>query len=435
MGTTVENISSTKKRLKIEIPTDILEKEYRASLDNVRQRAKIPGFRPGKAPERMIEKKFGNDIKTDIIDRLVPEYYSKALKEAELVPVTMPKFESNLDIKINEPLSFSLTVEVRPDISGLSYTGLKVGAVDVEVDEKEIGDTINGLQEERALFEVVDREIREGDLLVIDYVKLDPSSKKEVASAKDQIMNMGNNMTPQGILDGLLGRKKGDTVDITLPSFEGSEVKEENKGDILKITIKEVKEKSLPAVDDDFAKDFGHDTLEALKEKIREGIRRAKNEKVAKDQKSKLLDKLVEAYEFDLPESLLDKELETLVVNEKYSKKKTQELINDAENQPTAGEEDETAVAGRLRPKAVSNVKASILLDVIAEKEGITVAEEEIKTRIALLAKHFQTTPDAVINLFIAKDGSLDNFRNTIRDEKVLDLILSKAEFTEGEGK
>lgn len=435
MSATIENVSSTKKRLTIEIPVDIIEKEYQSSLDNVRQRARIPGFRPGKAPESMIEKKFGSDIRTDIIDRLVPEYYSKALKEAELVPVAMPRFEGNLDVNKNKPLSFSLTVEVRPDISGLNYTGLKVAAVAVKVDDKEIEDTVKGLQEERAMFEVVDREIQESDLLVIDYVKLDPSGEKEISSARDQVMNLGNNMAPKGILDGLLGRKKGDTVEITLPSFEGNEVKEDNKGDILRITIKEVKKKNLPAVDDDFAKDFGHDTLDALKEKVREGILRAKNDKVAKDQKGKLLEKLVEAYEFDLPETLLAKELETLVINEKYSKKKTQELIKDADNLPDVEEEDSTAAAERLRPKAVSNVKASILLDVIAEKEGITVAEEEMKTRIALLAKHFQTTPDAVINLFMTKDGSLDNFRNTIRDEKVLDVILAKAEFTEGEEK
>lgn len=433
MSATVENISNTKKRLTIEIPVEIIEKEFRASLDNVRQRARIPGFRPGKAPESMIEKKFGNDIKADIIDRLVPEYYSKALKDAELVPVTLPKFESNLDIKKHEPLAFSLTVEVRPDVSGLNYAGLKVGAVNPVVEDKEIEDTVQGLQQERAVFEVVDREIRDDDLIVIDYVKLDPSGQKEISSAKDQVMNLGNNMVPKGLLDGLLGKKKGDTVEIPLPSFEGNEAKEDNKGDILRITIKEVKQKNLPAVDDDFAKDFGHDTLEALKEKVREGILKAKKEKTAKEQKNTLLDTLVSSYEFDVPESLLEKELENLVVHEKYSSKKTQELIKDADNSPSAGAEDDAAVAERLRPKAVSNVKASILLEMIAEKEGITVSEEEMKTRIALLARHFQTTPEAVINLFVTKDGSLDNFRNTIRDEKVLDLVLSKAEFIEGE--
>ena len=248
--TAVEDISTTKKRLKIEIPADIIETEFRASLDNVRKRARIPGFRPGKAPESMIEKKFGEDIKADILDRLVPKYYSEALKEAALVPVTLPEFEDSLAIKRHEPLSFALTVEVRPNIGDLAYTGLKVEDVPVQVEDKEVEETLEGLREERAMFEAVGREIRPDDLVVIDYVKLDPSGEKELSSARDQVMNLGNNLTPKGILDEIVGKKKGDTVEIALPSFDGDEVKEgEEKGNRLRITIKEVKEKRLPQMD------------------------------------------------------------------------------------------------------------------------------------------------------------------------------------------
>jgi len=110
LATTVEDISSTKKRLKIEIPADILEKEYSDSLNKIRQRARIPGFRQGKAPVNMIEKRFGDEIRSELLEKLVPTYYAQAVKEADLAPVTMPKIETDLDLRRNEPLVFSLTI-------------------------------------------------------------------------------------------------------------------------------------------------------------------------------------------------------------------------------------------------------------------------------------------------------------------------------------
>jgi len=433
LSITVEDITSTKKRLKIEIPADIIQKEYGTSVSSVRQRAKIPGFRPGHAPLSIIEKRFGSDIKNDILDKLIPDYYSKALKEAHLVPVTLPKFEGSLEFTKDEPLSFAFTVEVRPDVSDLKYTGLKVDDIESSVEAKEVEDTLKGLQDERALYEVVDRPVSASDLIVIDYVKFDPTGEKELSSAKDQGMNLGNNMAPQGVLEEIVGKKKGDIVDIALPSFEGGEVKEgAGKGDRIRITIKEVKEKKLPDIDDEFAKDFGHDSLEAFKEKIKERILNAKKGKAADQQKTKLLDMLVEAHEMDVPESLLEKELENLVVNEKASQKKSGELIADTEQGESPENKDDSEIIERLRPRAIRNVKISMLLDMIAEKEHISVSEDEIRSRIAVLARHFQTTPENVINLFVTKDGSLENFKHTIQDEKVMDLVLAKADLVKG---
>jgi len=267
LATIIEDISSTKKRLKIEIPADILEKEYTGSLHNVRQRARIPGFRPGKAPMSMIEKKFGREIESELMEKLIPTYYSQAVKEADLSPVTMPKIETKIDLKRNEPLVFSLTVEVRPKIGNINYSGMKVADITASVDDKEVDDTLKGLQNDRAMFEAVDREIREDDLLIIDYVKLDPAGEKEIAAEKDKVMNLGSRLTPPGILDSLIGKKKGDIVEVALPEPEGKELKEDSdKGNKLRITIKEVKEKKLPEIDDEFAKDFGNDSLEALRE-------------------------------------------------------------------------------------------------------------------------------------------------------------------------
>jgi trigger factor len=427
LATTVEDISTTKKRLKIEIPADILEKEYSASLNKIRQRARIPGFRQGKTPTSIIEKRFGDEIKSEMLEKLVPTYYAQAVKDADLSPVTMPKIEEGLDFKRNEPLSFSLTVEVRPKIDNLNYTNITVEDIEVSVDDEEIEDTVKGLQNDRAMFEAVDREIGKDDLLIIDYVKLDPSGEKELTSAKDQVMNLGNTLTPRGIFDAVLGKKKGDAVELTLPEVDINERKEvEEKGNKLRITIKEIMEKKLPDLDDEFAKDFGHDSLSALKEKIREGILAAKQGNAKKQQKSRIVDALVNDHPFDVPESLTQAELEHLIVNEKTADKSTQHGTD------AAPDKTDEELAAALRPKAMKNVKATIILEEIAEKEKISVSETEMKDRIALIAKQLQATPDAIVNLFMTRDGSLDNLRHNIREDKVLDFLLSRAEITKG---
>ena len=427
MATTVEDISSTKKRLKIEIPADILEKEYSDSLNKIRQRARIPGFRQGKAPVNMIEKRFGDEIRSELLEKLVPTYYAQAVKEADLAPVTMPKIETDLDLRRNEPLVFSLTIEVRPKIDTLNYSGMAVNHVEVSVDDREVDETLKGLQNDRAMFEAVDREIRDDDLLIIDYVKLDPTGEKELSTAKDQIMNLGNKLTPQGILDGLLNKKKGDTVEIVLPDVVDKDLKEDTgRGNRLRITIREVKEKKLPEIDSEFAKDFGHESLDILKEKIKEGIHAAKQGHETKQQKAKIVDTLVDSHAFDVPESLINAELQHLITNERHA------------DNPVKHEDDASAkkidaeMEEKFRPKALRNVKATIILDAIAEKENITVSEAEMKGRISLIAKQLQATPDAVINLFMTRDGSLDNLRHNIREEKVLDFLLSRAEIAKG---
>lgn len=427
MATTVEDISSTKKRLKIEIPADILEREYSDSLNKIRQRARIPGFRQGKTPINIIEKRFGDEIKSEMLEKLVPTYYAQAVKDADLSPVTMPKIEAGLDYRRNEPLTFSLTIEVRPKIDNLNYTGIKVKDIEVSVDDKEIEDTVKGLQNDRAMFEAVDREIRADDLLIIDYIQLDPSGEKEVSTAKDQIMNLGNKLTPRGILEAVLGKKKGDTVEITLPDADSREMKEgDEKGNKLRITVKEVKEKKLPELDDEFAKDFGHESFATLKEKIREGLLAAKQGNAKKQQKSRLIDALVEAHSFEVPETLTEAELEHLIRNEMTADKSMQH------GETAAPEKKDEELAVMLKPKATKNVKATIILDEIAEKENISVSEAEMKDRIALIAKQLQATPDAIVNLFMTRDGSLDNLRHNIREEKVLDFLLAKAEITKG---
>jgi trigger factor len=165
----LEDISSTKKRLKIEVPAEAIESEIKRGLNEAQKRARIPGFRPGKAPIHLIEKKFGKEIEADVMEKIIPEYYLKAIKEADITPVSRPVVEESFDFKRNEPISMTVSVEVRPRVENLDYENVTVKEVPVEVRDEEVDAVLNRLAEERATYESVDDAVNAGDLVTIDY--------------------------------------------------------------------------------------------------------------------------------------------------------------------------------------------------------------------------------------------------------------------------
>ncbi len=416
----VEAINPTKKRLKIEIPSDAIEKEIQNSLEKLRQRTKIPGFRPGKAPINLIEKRFGRDVESEVLEKVIPEFYTKALKEAELKPVARPVFEERLDFKRSNPLSMTLTVEVRPEIDNLNYEGIKVKDIHVDVDEADVENTLKSLQEEKATLEVSEKEVGIDDLVNFDFVDYDIIGGEKTPDAKEQILKIGNELLPKDLYEKLIGKRKGEEVKFTTTLPEDFESKEIAGRTVeIRVVITEVKEKKLPAIDDEFAKDLGADNLNALKEKVREGILRVKKEQTAKAQKAELIEKLVESHNFEVPETLLEMEMSSLVTEARMARQES--------------EEDDESLLSEMKHRALRNVKASILLDVIGDKEGVTVTEDEVKNRIIFMAQRLSATPEAIINLYVSRDGSLEGLRNSIREDKVMDILLSKAVLEKGE--
>lgn len=439
----VEDITPTKKRLRIEIPSDVIEKEIGNSLEKLRQKTKIPGFRPGRAPINLIEKRFGKEVEAEVLERVIPEYYNKALKEAELMPVTAPVFNERADFKRNNPLNLLLTVEVMPEIENLNYENIKVKDITVVVDENEIEGYLKKLQEEKAIYEVAEKEIGMDDLVTFDYVDCEIVGGENTPSVKEQILKMGNEIFPQGIIEKAIGKKKGEVMEFTTTFNENFKSKElAGKTVNMKVMIKEVKEKILPAIDDDLAKDLGSENISALKERIKENIYKAKKEWAVNVQKAELLKKIIESHNFEVPETLFRNELESLMMEESMS---------DARYKPTplsgarpgnqesgirnqaSGESMPEDLQSKLREKALRNVQASIILDVIGQKEGIMVTDDEVKEQIRSIAQRLRAAPEAVMNLYISKDGSLEGLRHSIYEDKVMDMLLSKAVFEKGE--
>ncbi len=409
----VEDLSTTKKRLKIEIPSEAIEKKIKSSLEKARQKAKIPGFRPGKTPMNIIEKHFGKSAEAEALEEVIPEFYDRALKEAAIVPVTRPEIEGGVNFERNNPLSLSFTLEIRPKIENLRYEGIKTKDIPVIVSDEDVDNALKRLQEGKATYEIADKEIETGDLLTIDYeMKYD----NQTTTAKDQVFVVGFTGLPKEISESLTGKKAGDIVEVEAQfpqDFHATAIA--GKKVLIKNTVKAVKKKTLPAIDAELAKDLGFENLDALKAGAKEGIEKAEKEQTQKIQKNAILESLTSSHNFDIPESMLERELTAMVHALKKSDK------------------DEAALRDELKPDAIKNVRAMILLSIIGEKEGVNVTDEELKEKILDLSQQLAMTPESLIKVYAQRDGSLEGLRNNIYEQKVLDLLLSRAAIEKGE--
>lgn len=442
----IEDINTTKKRLRIEIPQDVLEKEMGGSLEKVRQRVKIPGFRQGKAPMNLIEKRFGKEVEAEVLEKVIPEYYSMAIKEAAIKPVTLPVLDEEIEFKKNSPLNLSFTVEVLPRIENINYENIKIKDVQVTVEEADIEAALKKLQEGKAVFEVAEKEIEMDDIVTFDFVDGEIVSGQNISSLKEIISNMGNEIFPPDIMERAIGKKKDDIVEFTTTFDENFKHKEvAGKTANIKLVIKEVKKKNLPAIDDEFAKDLDFENMSELRENLKEKIHQFKKNHAQKIQKAEIVRQLIESTPFEVPETMLRQEIESLMIEGKIP-----ETSSDEENTESISESDimesETDLSdteqkkndienmqSKIQGRALKNVQASIIIDKIGQKEGVTVTEDEVNERICLIASRLSTSPEAIKNFYHHREGSLESVRRSLYEEKVLDLLLSRAIIERGD--
>lgn len=398
----IEEISATKKRLKIEIPANIVEEEIQKALKEIQKKAKIPGFRPGKAPISIIEKKFGKEAEADVLEKLVSESYQEAVKESKIKPLLPPMAEDAIDIKRKEPLSFELIVEVRPDIEDLKYDNIEVEEISTEVKEEEIEEVLQRLSKERGTYEPTEEPAISEDLVVIDYTT---DIGKE---AKDYIYKLGAGPFPEDFSKALEGRKKDETFSVTIDFPEDSIADFAGKKVNFEITIKEVKRRqNIPL--EELHKEFGFEDMDSLKKYIRQSLENTKKDQALEKQKFDILKKLLETYDFELPEGLV--EIEMKRITEEYESMGL----------------DVTQHMDKISERAQRNVKAYILLDLIGEKEGVTVSEEELKQEILDIARRYSITPQGVVQYYMSRDGSLEALKNRVFERKVFDILLQKS--------
>lgn len=424
-----EDISSTKKRLKIEISAETIEAEIKKGLEDVQKKSKIPGFRPGKAPMTIIEKKFGRDVEADVLEKIVPEFYMKAVKEADVRPVSGPVMEESFDFKRNTPLSMTVVVDVMPKVGNLQYDGLTIKDIAVEADSDEIASVLNNLAEEKAAYETVDDAVKTGDLVTVDYTiksigegapgeNIPEKSSHWDNEAKDVVLKVGSGPYPAEFFDGVTGRKKDEEFEIEAAFPDDMQSPFAGRKPKFQIKIKDIKRRNAVPVDDEFAKDMGFENLDILKDKVKNNIITVKNREAEKVKQREILDKLLEKHEFEAPESMLNAEVDSIVAEIKA-------LGKDSRPDEEIKEE--------YKPNAEKSVKASILLELIGEKEGIKITDEDIKQEILDLAQRYYVSPEHIVKYYTARDGSIGGLKQTVFERKVLNFLLDKAKIEKGE--
>ena len=422
--TPTETINETKREIEIQVPSEEVSRETDVLIQKYQKLARIPGFRKGHVPASIIRQRFSQDIQNDVIDSLVPKYFRKETERLGLMSVSQPRV-TDLHAHEGEGLRFKASFEVMPAIQVEGYKELRAEHPEITVTDQEVEDSLKALQEQKAAFAPIeDRAIAEGDYA---QVSLDGTPKEDEAGTKpvhmdDVLVEIGGKNTMPEFTQNLAGATAGEerTFDVNYPE-DFSDERLRGKTFSYKVKVNGVKQKSLPELNDDFAKELGEfTTLGEVRNRIREGMEQERRQTAEREAKDKLLAELIRRNEFEVPEALVDHQIDI----------RLERGLRALAAQGMSSEHMKKMDLPRLRAgqhdQAVQEVKASLLLEKIADEEKIEVGDDEINREIEALATQTNQTADA-IRARLTRDGALDRIRNRIRNEKALDFLYRQS--------
>lgn len=421
-----------KRALKIEVPAEEVTQRITRAYVELNRQVNIPGFRPGKVPLALLEKRYAKTVEEDVIRALVPDFYEKAIRQAGVVPVhvEIPPLD-RVQIKKNEPFTFTATVEIKPNIELRDYKA--PSPISLKPDTRTVTDEqldrgLEVLREQQSRLEAtpLGHIIVDGDYIVLDLQGTLDGSPLEGTKKEGQLHKVGSHAAVLGLeIDSHIGGKKdGDVLEISQPyPASHPDPRVAGKTVLFTLTIKSVKEKKLPALDDEFAKDCGpYTSLQEIKDKLREGMERALKREIEDNYKDTIVKRLMDTHHFDLPEILVERELEAIIRQHVQQ----QQRKSDTQEQP--GTEDLTRLRQEHRDEAARRVKVSLVLEEIAQKEGLTVTQDDFNSEIMRLASELKM-PAADLVKMIKAGGqeSIDDLRTRILVDKALDFVYRNA--------
>jgi trigger factor len=419
-----ETTASTKREIEIEVPSEEVSRETDALIQKYQKLARIPGFRRGHVPASIIRQRFSQDIQNDVVDALVPKYFRKETERLGLMPVSQPRV-TDLHAHDGEGLHFKASFEVMPEIKVEGYKELRADHPEITVTDEEVEESLKALQEQKATFSPIEgRPIADGDYA---QVSLDGIPKQDEAETKpvhmdDVLVEIGGKNTMPEFTENLRGTNAGDerTFEVNYPE-DFSDERLRGKTFNYKVKINAIKQKSLPELNDDFAKELGEfSTLAEVKQKMREGMEHERRHAAERDAKDKLLSDLISRNQFEVPDALVEHQIDIRL------ERGLRALAAQGMSSEHMKKMDLPRLRAGQRDQAVQEVKATLLLEKIAEEEKIEVGDEEINREIETLATQTKQTAEA-IRARLTRDGALDRIRNRIRNEKALDFLYRQS--------
>lgn len=431
MEVTITDLSPCKKQLRIEIDAETVNAKFDAVAKDFRRHAHLPGFRPGKAPLANVMRSYGDKIGEEAKRTLMSDSYAKALKENELRPVIMPEVEE-LQFGHGKPFQYLATLEVTPAFEMPEYIGIEVEKERRSVNDADIAKALDTLREQRVSYADMDRPAVEEDFIVVNFTgTIDDKPitdlikvARGLTEQKNFWLHKTQNPLIPGTVEALIGSSKGDkkTVTVTIPDdfvyeeIVGKEAKYE-------IEVVQVKEKSLPELDDKFAKGFGAESMDKLREGVENDLKNELEYSKKKSIRNQCVDKLLGAVNCDLPETIVNEATRAAVhniVQQNHQRGVGKEII----------EENKDKIYANAKTDAKVRVKANYILSKIAEKEGIKVTDQELSRQVAAMAAQQKIKPQKLAQQ-LKDNGTIYQVQEEIMNSKVIDLLEEKAKVTE----
>ena len=429
----VTELGPVKRALKIEVPEDAVNSAFQQVYSQLKRQVRLPGFRPGKAPVALLEQRYAREVAQDVVQRLVPDYYQRALKEAGVIPVVVeiPPLE-RMKIKRNEVFTFTATVEIKPNIELGDYrppNPISLKPDKRTVTEEQVNQALESLRNQHAQIEAAPEAavLAEGMHAVVSIEGYLNGEPLEGANKSGHLHQVGSNAPILGVeVDkDLMGKRAGEQVEIpqTYPSQHPDE-KLAGKTVDFRVTIDSIKQKNLPDLDDEFAKDCGdYETLDQLRTSIHDQLDHMIKQDMEEGYKEQILERLAQMHHFDIPEQLIERELQTLV-RQRMLKDHQQRHGKTQLDEPLRMQEEAKRLQQELQPEAKRRVKIGLVLEAIAEKEGISVEPDEVEEEIKKLARNAKL-PEEEVRKMVEAGGSnsREEFVERIRAEKALQVV------------
>jgi trigger factor len=401
-----------KRILEIEIPVEKVKGEFDSIYQEYQRKVRIPGFRKGKAPLEMIKSRYKEKVTKDVLDKLLPQAYQEAVKQNDLNPLTLPVLKEEIDFKEGLPLQFKVLIEVRPEIELKDYKELKLKKKIVRITDEHVQNALKYLQDKNAELHSVEREAKDGDFLIVDLEELSEGQAKTKKKTENQQIWLKKENLLTEFYRGFSGAKPGEEKEIEAIYPQGY-FEKSLAGKVIKYKakIKEVKEKILSEINDDFAKGLGeYKNLDELKSKIKQDLEKESQRDSEKDLSSQVITQVVEKNSFEVPESLLDLYLENVVEDFKKSYKNV----------------DETKLREQYKDLGLSRIRWEFLMHEIVKKENLEVTKEDTDKWVENFAKA-NSLELKQAKEFIAQKKKIKDIKETILEDKVIDFIIKNS--------
>lgn len=426
MNIEIEEVGSCKKLLKIEIPKEKIEDEWQKQLNEVSRMANLPGFRKGKAPKKLLEKKFSDKIIEEVKRAVVSESYQQALEGNKLSPIGNPNV-GDINLELGKPLKFEVTLEVLPTFELGEYKGMQLKKKPVSVTDEDIDKALNAISRQKAQLAVVDKgKVEDGDYIICDC---EVGIKGEIIWNDEEleVMVSGSSVANINVPDlktNLVGAKSGDKLTMDVELGDNFSVEQHrNKPARMEISIKEIKRPVSPDINDGLAKQVGYDTLGELREFLSKRLEVEKKNQVEGEMHEQIYSKLIEMADFDLPGDMIAHQ----------SSERLQRYQMELMNKGTPLEEMEKNIddlKNASEESVVKDFKMSLVIDRIAEKEKIFVTENDVNQRINGLAGMYGIEP-AAMKKQLEKINGMPNLRHQLKEHKTLNFLVKEATIEE----